>query len=77
MNKAEIINGLEDLVRDRKDLLNNEPSDDVFLHDIRVLNSAIAVIIKHAPKHPFLDMETLNLYQNLMGEFQNEKSNCH
>ena len=76
MNKSEIISGLEDLVRDRKSLLNNEPSDDVFLHDIEVLNSAIAVIMKHAPKRPFLDTETLNLYQNLMGESQNEKSNC-
>lgn len=76
MNKAEIINGLEDLVRDRKALLNNEPSDDVFLHDIAVLNAAIAVITKHAAKDPFLDLETLNLYQSLMGELQNEKSNC-
>ena len=66
MNKAEIINGLEDLVRSTKSSLDYSPSDDVFLRDIAVLNAAIAVIIKHAAQSPFLDIETLNLYQNLM-----------
>ena len=76
MNKAEIISGLEDLVRDRKALLNNESSDDVFLHDIAVLNAAVVVTEKYVPRNPFLDMETLNLYKSLMGEFRDEKSNC-
>lgn len=66
MNKAEIINGLEDLVRSTKSSLDYSPSDDVFLRDIAVLNAAIAVITKHAAQSPFLDIETLNLYQNLM-----------
>lgn len=76
MNKSEIINGLEDLVRSTEYSLDGTPSDDNFLHDIAVLNAAIAVITKHAAKDPFLDLETLNLYQSLMGELQNEKSNC-
>lgn len=77
MNKSEIISGLEDLARETRHSLYWTPSDDIFLHDLEVLNAAIAVIMKHAPKRPFLGMETLNLYQNLMGESQNEKSNCH
>ncbi len=77
MNKAEIISGLEDLVRSTEYSLDGTPSDDIFLHDIEVLNAAIAVITKHAAKDPFLDLETLNLYQSLMGELQNEKSNCY
>ena len=66
MNKAEIINGLEDLVRSTKSSLDYSPSDDVFLRDIAVLNAAIAVITNCAAQSPFLDIETLHLYQNLM-----------
>ena len=66
MNKSEIISGLEDLVRSTKSSLDHSPSDDIFLHDIAVLNAAIAVITKHAGQSPFLDIETLNLYQSLM-----------
>lgn len=66
MNKSEIISGLEDLVRSTKSSLDHSPSDDIFLHDIAVLNAAIAVITKHAAQSPFLDIETLNLYQSLM-----------
>lgn len=66
MNKSEIISGLEDLVRSTKSSLDDSPSDDIFLHDIAVLNAAIAVITKHAAQSPFLDIETLNLYQSLM-----------
>lgn len=66
MNKAEIISGLEDLVRSTEYSLDGTPSDDVFLRDIAVLNADIAVITKHAAQSPFLDIETLNLYQNLM-----------
>lgn len=63
MNKSEIINGLEDLVRDRKALLNNEPSDDVFLHDIAVLSAAIVAIEKYVPEKPF--MNPMNLFSLL------------
>ena len=66
MNKSEIISGLEDLVRSTKSSLDHSPSNDIFLHDIAVLNAAIAVITKHADQSPFLDIETLNLYQSLM-----------
>ncbi len=66
MDKSEIINGLEDLVRSTKSSLDDSPSDDIFLHDIAVLNAAIAVITKCAAQSPFLDIETLNLYQSLM-----------
>ena len=63
MNKAEIINWLEDLVRDRKDLLNNEPSDDIFIYDIAILKAAIVVIDKYVPEKPF--MNPMNLYSLL------------
>lgn len=76
MNKSEIISGLEDLIRSTKYSLDGTPSDDVFLHDIAVLSAAVVVIEKYVPGNPFLDMETLNLYKSLMGEFRDEKSNC-
>ena len=63
MNKSEIISWLEDLVRDRKDLLNNEPSDDIFIYDIAILKAAIVVIEKYVPEKPF--MNPMNLFSLL------------
>ncbi len=60
MNKAEIISGLEDLIRSTKYSLDGTPSDDVFLHDIAVLSAAVVVIEKYVPKKPFTI--PMNLY---------------
>ena len=45
LNRQEILNGLHDLIRDRKSLLSDNPdSDEVFLQDIQVLSNAISLI---------------------------------
>lgn len=70
MNKAEIISGLEDLVRSTEYSLDGTPSDDIFLHDIAVLNAAIVVIEKYVSKKPF--MNPINLY-SLLQRCENRK----
>ena len=44
MKSSEIIIGLEDLIRDRKSFYTKDGDDEVFRHDVEVLEAAIDVI---------------------------------
>lgn len=46
MDRAEIIEGLQDLIRDRESFFHTPPDEDdeVFRHDAAVLKAAIAII---------------------------------
>lgn len=42
MKRQEVIHGLQDLVDDRKSFLTNDGDDEIYWHDIQVLNAAIS-----------------------------------
>ena len=44
MDRAQVMAGLMDLIQDRKSFIDPKETDSIFLHDIEVLEGALALI---------------------------------